>query len=95
MEDGAGWAIVGRGSGWIRWVLQGVAVGAGDGVAVAPTRLAPVCRVGGRPRLVVEGAVETLRDTVLGENIGVEKDAGLVGSVYGRVTTVISCLYVA
>lgn len=43
----------------------------------------------------VERAVETLRNTVHGENVSVEEDASLIGSIGCRMAAIIGCLGVA
>ena len=50
-----------------------IGIRARDGIAIATTVLAVIGTVRGRPSLVVLRAVETLRDTVLGEYVGVEE----------------------
>lgn len=54
-------------------MAEGVAVRAGDCVAVVATVLAIVGAIIGTPCHVVERAVETLRDGIVGKDVGVEE----------------------
>ena len=80
---------------WIGRVLQGVAVRSRNSVAIAASVLTTVRRVGGRPGLIVEGAVETLWEAVLREDVDIKEDAGLVCSVCCWVSAVIGGLDIA
>jgi len=47
------------------------------------------------PGLVVKRAIKALRYTVLGEDVGIEEDAGLISTVYGWMSTTVPRLYIA
>lgn len=86
-DEGA--AAFGR-VGWLDGrVEKRVAVRLGHGVPVTTARLSMIRRVRGGPCLVVQRAIEALRDAVVGEDVRVEKDAGRVGAVCGGVVEVV------
>jgi hypothetical protein len=72
--------------------VDGVAVALADGVPVASAVLSVVGSIVWCPGLVVKSAVGTLWYGVLGQDIGVEEAAGLVGAVLVRVAGVVAGL---
>lgn len=68
---------------------KGVSVAGGDGVVVAASPLSDVSAVGLVPRLGVQGAVGSLGNIVLAEDVGVEEVAGIVGAVGSGVVVVV------
>ena len=56
------------------WVRDRVAVRVRHSVLIVATVLTVVSAVLGRPRLVVQRAVETLGDTIFGKYVRVEED---------------------
>ena len=73
-------------------LLLGEAVAGADRVVVTAAVLAEVGVVWLAPFLGVEGAVGTVRDVVLAQEVSVEEFAGVVATIRARVAAVIgSC----